>query len=83
MRTSPSITLDVPDHAEGSITEYFNDPDYWWQRAKETRVLSKGMIDQTAKEMMFRIADDYEKLAARASARLIAGRVNSGKRSAQ
>ena len=70
MRTSPSITLDVPDHAQDSIAEYFNDPDYWSRRAKETRVLSDGMIDPMAKEMMFRIADDYEALAIRASHRL-------------
>jgi hypothetical protein len=69
MRTSQSITLDVPDHAEDYIAEYFNDPDYWWQRAKETRVSSDGMIDPMAKEMMFRIADDYEALAIRASHR--------------
>ena len=70
MRTSPSTTLDVPDHAEDSIAECFDDPDYWLQRAKETRVLSDGMIDPTAKKMMFRIADDYEALAIRASHRL-------------
>jgi hypothetical protein len=47
-----------------------NDPDYWRQRAEESRALAKQISDKTAKQAMFSIADDCEKLAARASLRL-------------
>jgi len=47
-----------------------NDPEYWHQRAKEARILAEQMGDETAKQTMLRIADDYDKLAARAAARL-------------
>jgi hypothetical protein len=47
-----------------------NDPDYWRQRAEESRALAKQISDRTAKQAMFWIADDCDKLAARASLRL-------------
>ena len=53
------------------IAPHFNDPQHWCQRAEESRVLAEQMIDETAKEMMLRIADDYDKLAVRASVRII------------
>jgi len=52
-------------------TPYFKDPEYWRQRAEESGVLAEQMSDETSKKMMLKIADDYEKLAARAAARLI------------
>jgi hypothetical protein len=53
------------------VAPHFNDPQHWYQRAEEARVLAEQMIDETAKEMMMRIAGDYDKLAVRASVRLI------------
>ena len=42
---------------------YFSDPEHWRRRAEESRVLAEQMSDQTSRQMMLRIADDYEKLA--------------------
>jgi hypothetical protein len=53
------------------IAPHLNDPEHWRQRAEESRALAERMSDETSKKMMLRIADDYEKLAARAAARLI------------
>ena len=53
------------------IAPHLNDPEHWRQRAEESRVLAQQMSDETSKKMMLKIADDYEKLAARAVARLI------------
>jgi hypothetical protein len=50
---------------------HFNDPDHWHRRAEESRVLAEQMSDEISKEMMLRIADDYDKLAIRAFVRLI------------
>ena len=52
------------------IAAHLNDPEHWRQRAEESRVLAEQMSDETSKKMMLKIADDYEKLAARAVARL-------------
>jgi len=48
---------------------FFNNPEYWLQRAKEMRTLTEGMGDDTAKQKMLRVAEDYEQLAKRAEAR--------------
>jgi hypothetical protein len=48
---------------------FFNNPEYWLQRAKEMRTLTEGMGDDTAKQKMLLVAEDYEKLAKRAEAR--------------
>jgi hypothetical protein len=49
---------------------YFSDPEHWRRRAEESRVLAEQMSDQTFRQMMLRIADDYDKLAVRAAMRL-------------
>jgi hypothetical protein len=59
------------------IAAHLNDPEHWRQRAEESRVLAEQMSDETSQKMMLKIADDYEKLAARAAARLIGERKRS------
>jgi len=49
---------------------HFNDPEHWQLRAEESRVMAEQMNDETAKQIMLRIADDYDKLATRSAARL-------------
>lgn len=55
-----------------SQAPHFNDPRHWRERAEETRVVAEKMHDIGAREMMLRVADDYEGLARRALERLAA-----------
>jgi hypothetical protein len=48
---------------------FINDPNHWHQRAEEIRILANDMKDEISKQMMLRIAQDYERLAARAEER--------------
>ncbi len=45
------------------------DADYWRERAEEVRASAEQMHDPVARETLFKIADDYEKLAQRAEQR--------------
>ena len=40
-----------------------NDPKLWRTRADEIRALAERMQDRLAKDVMLRLADDYERLA--------------------
>ena len=45
----------------------FNDADHWRSRAEEARAIATQMMDAHTKAVMLTIAQDYEKLAMRAS----------------
>ena len=47
-----------------------NDPVHWRDRAEEMRSLADGINDLLAKARILRIAEDYERVAERAVARL-------------
>ena len=49
----------------------FDDPEYWYQRAEEARVLAEQMNDEKAKQTMMRVAEDCERFAVRAAERSI------------
>ena len=50
-------------------SHFVNDPEHWRKRAEEMRTLATSMKDPINKEMMLRVANDYERLAKRAEER--------------
>ena len=48
----------------------FNDPQHWLDRAVEAREIAFRMTDKGAQADMLAIAQDYERIAARAAERL-------------
>ena len=53
-----------------SASSPINDPVHWRDRAEEMRSLADGINDLLAKARILRIAEDYERVAERAVARL-------------
>ena len=51
---------------------FINDPEHWRERAKGARKFAEQMTDDATKQAMLRIAEDYEKLAERATVRAAA-----------
>jgi hypothetical protein len=53
------------------MSPLLNDPEHWRERAKAMRELSAEMLDPESRNLMLKIADDYEVLAQRAEARVV------------
>jgi hypothetical protein len=47
-----------------------NNPAHWHLRAEETRLFAAQLIDAKAKATILKMADEYERLAARALLRM-------------
>ena len=48
---------------------FINDPAHWRHRAEQMRTLAEGMSSSETRQIMMRIAADYERLAERAEQR--------------
>jgi hypothetical protein len=53
-----------------SMPSLLNNPAHWHLRAEETRLLAAQLIDAKAKATILKMADEYERLAARALLRM-------------
>ena len=51
------------------LSSLFFNPYHWLHRAEEMRALANEMKDDTAKQSLLRLAEEYEKLARRAEMR--------------
>jgi hypothetical protein len=49
---------------------HLDDPNFWRERAEEARQMAEAIEDFGSKSVLFRIAVDFDRVAARASARL-------------
>jgi hypothetical protein len=54
---------------EQMASSFINDPAHWRHRAEEMRTLAEGMSSSETRQIMMRIATDYERLAERAEQR--------------
>jgi len=53
-----------------SYEQVRDNPAHWQERAEEARSIAEQMSDPDSKQMMLRIAEDYERLAAHARRRM-------------
>lgn len=67
--TLDGVTLAQNIGGEWMSSDYINDPKHWLARAAETREIAGTMAEEGIKASMLRLANDYDKLAARAIAR--------------
>jgi DNA-binding ferritin-like protein len=51
------------------VTNFIKDPKHWRDRAGQMRALADTMKDAETNKIMNRLADDYDKLADRATSR--------------
>jgi hypothetical protein len=58
---------------------FINDPKHWRERAEEMRTLAEALVDEQSKQTMFRIAEDYDRLADRAQQRADGSTIPLGK----
>src|SRR5262249_54917553 len=69
----PAGSFPLPDLQRMCITvldSILNDPKHWEERAEEARSIAEQLKDAESRRTLLRIADDYERLAADARARM-------------
>jgi hypothetical protein len=59
-------------------TSIIDDPEHWRNRARQARILAEQMEDEN-KQIMLRVAEDYEGLAKKAEQRSAEIRPNTAK----
>src|SRR5262249_25556136 len=82
----PRVSALLAQTGRRSVTSHphFNNPQHWRDRAEDARILAEQMHDDLCRAMMLRIAEDYEKLAERASLRVTDSKATqSGPRGSQ
>ena len=60
----PLTFVDRADGYNGAVMQpSIEGPKHWRKRAKEARALAEQMHDELCKDMMLRVANDYERIA--------------------
>jgi len=68
MRWPRQTSGPTDERGKGEMPVRLDDPEYWLARAEETRSFAEQIADYGSKAVLFRIAVDYERIAARAAA---------------
>jgi hypothetical protein len=53
------------------VPSLYNDPEHWRRRATEARAVAEKMTDAVGKKAMMEVAENYDRVAARAVERLV------------